>query len=438
MNPGSTSGAYAVNAPVATDIRMVNFFNGRLLTAEDLRREQDANLRLRDRLGLAVGEGVVTGLEVSLPVTAGPGMPVVSVSAGVAVNRRGRAVELQRDTLVMLSRRGDPGTASAGTVDPCGGGDFAPCSGLDQGAPLTLAGVHLLTVAPSATSVGRAPVSGLGNETARCATDTCADGVEFRAHHLNLDPELVADAAHLRNRLAHLMFGTSDPRRSRLERDPFGSAGGPYGLVDNLRETSLCADEVPLACILWMPGPGIRFVDQWSVRRRVVRRSASAGWSDAVDERRQAEGEATFLQFQDELAELAAGSAGAPALIAARDRFRHLPAAGLVPLAGSRTPRGFDALRFFAGMTTRPAMDEADPIFIDGARAHWLLRASYAHPPIDVTGGDAVWVYQVRQNSAERTAQSALLFASGFLPYLADGQYDLSRFDFANYALRLA
>ncbi|MFE2879320.1 hypothetical protein ACFXG6_25435 [Streptomyces roseus] len=437
MSSGSASGAHAVDAPVATDVRMVNFFNGRLLTAADLRREQDANQRLRDRLGLAVGEGVVTGFEVSLPLAAGSGTPVLKVSAGVAVNRWGRAVELQRDTLVTLARRGEPGTPATGGAGPCVGGDFAPCSGPDQGAPFTLSGVHLLTVAPSATAVGRAPVSGLGNEAARCASDACADGVEFRAHHLDLDPELVA-APQVRNRLAHLMFGTSDPRRSRLERDPFGAGAGPYGLLDDLRETSLCADEVPLACVLWTPGPGVRFVDQWSVRRRVVRGSASAAWSDAVGERLPAEGEAAFLQFQDELADLAAGSAGAPAALAARDRFRHLPAAGLVPLAGSRTPRGFDARRFFAGMTTRPALEGRDPVFIDGARAQRLLRMSYVHPPIDVSGGEVVWVYQVRQNGSEPAAQPALLFAGGFLPYLADGQYDLSRLDFANYALRLA
>ena len=37
-------------------IRSVNFFNGRLLTARDLSREQDANREATNRLGQALGD----------------------------------------------------------------------------------------------------------------------------------------------------------------------------------------------------------------------------------------------------------------------------------------------------------------------------------------------------------------------------------------------
>ena len=46
-------------------IRSINFFNGRMLTARDLTREQSANREVTRRLGQAVGEGVAYGLEVS-------------------------------------------------------------------------------------------------------------------------------------------------------------------------------------------------------------------------------------------------------------------------------------------------------------------------------------------------------------------------------------
>ena len=47
-----------------TDIRNTHFFNGRVLTAEDLSQEQEANRRQHWLLGQALGEGVVHGLEV--------------------------------------------------------------------------------------------------------------------------------------------------------------------------------------------------------------------------------------------------------------------------------------------------------------------------------------------------------------------------------------
>ena len=60
----------------------VHFFNGRLLTGEDLAREQAANERERRRLGLSLGTGVVAGLEVSPTVGAPAGAPSVTVEAG--------------------------------------------------------------------------------------------------------------------------------------------------------------------------------------------------------------------------------------------------------------------------------------------------------------------------------------------------------------------
>ncbi len=46
-------------------IRSINFFNGRLLSARDLTREQSANREADRRLGQAIGEGIAYGLEVS-------------------------------------------------------------------------------------------------------------------------------------------------------------------------------------------------------------------------------------------------------------------------------------------------------------------------------------------------------------------------------------
>src|SRR3712207_1795520 len=75
-------------------IRSVNFFNGRLLSAEDLKQEQDSNREARARLGQAVGHGVAYGLEVALAAVNTAQTPVVTVGAGLAVNREGRTLKL--------------------------------------------------------------------------------------------------------------------------------------------------------------------------------------------------------------------------------------------------------------------------------------------------------------------------------------------------------
>jgi hypothetical protein len=72
-------------------IRSVNFFNGRLLTAKDLSREQQARRDWDARLGLAVGDGVAFGLEAARDTDLdAPAAPVLRVKAGLAVNRAGQ------------------------------------------------------------------------------------------------------------------------------------------------------------------------------------------------------------------------------------------------------------------------------------------------------------------------------------------------------------
>jgi hypothetical protein len=437
MTAGDT--AHAVQTPITNGVRTVNFFNGRLLTASDLRREQDANAVLRDRIGLAAGDGVVSGLRVGLPPAhpaPDPVHPVVRVTAGVAVNRAGHALRLSYDVDVSLEHPAGTGLSAA----PAAPGGFAACSGLPDGAPLATSGVYLLTVAPCTQAQGRAPVGGLGNEIAPCGTDADAEGVQFRIVMVNLPAAMLADP-RLRNRLAHLMFGTEDDAAHRFELDPFGGPAQPYGLLDQLRATALVDQEVPLACLLWVPGQGILFVDEWCVRRPVAVRGEDSDWPELTSPRRRLEGQAAFQQFQAELAGLAAGAAGTPTALRAQDRFYRLPAAGLIPLASSRFPRGFDLIRFFDGMATRPATAGEDPAYLDGARLEALLQQSFSGRAIDPRADEFVWTYLVRQNIAQaqagNTVQTSVLFASGFLPYAGDAQYDLSRFDFANYALNL-
>lgn len=64
-------------------IESVNFFNGRLLSGQDLSREQAAQRQAAERMGLALGTGIAFGLEVSrAPASVDDPLPGVSVAPG--------------------------------------------------------------------------------------------------------------------------------------------------------------------------------------------------------------------------------------------------------------------------------------------------------------------------------------------------------------------
>lgn len=83
-----------------------HFFNGRFLTAEDLETEQQANRLQHRQLGQAAGKGVVYGMEVRLSSGGDEGeAPTVSVTRGLALNRKGYALSLADDVEVALVAR---------------------------------------------------------------------------------------------------------------------------------------------------------------------------------------------------------------------------------------------------------------------------------------------------------------------------------------------
>ena len=89
---------------VDSGIRSINFFNGRLLSAADLTREQSAYREADRRLGAAIGEGVAYGLEVSKAANFQKDKPAVSIEGGLAINRRGQTLKLIARTDVALVR----------------------------------------------------------------------------------------------------------------------------------------------------------------------------------------------------------------------------------------------------------------------------------------------------------------------------------------------
>ena len=402
-------------------IRTVNFFNGRLLTGEDLTREQQANGLARLRLGRAIGDGVAHGFEVTVAPGTSNVRPVVRVTAGLAVNREGRALELPADTELRLTRE-RPGAWGPQVL-------FTDCAPLQPGTYVAGAGVYLLTVAPAARNEGRAPVSGLGNEDAACNVAFSVEGVQFHLLRLALPPSVMAEPDRLRNRLAHLMLGTGSPERAAFDANPLGPRVGRYGLLDDLR-TRKCLDDrqVPLAVLSWTSGAGIRFVDLWAVRRRIAAPDADDRFPTLVGTRRRVEAEAAFLQFQGQIGDLLATGAGGLAGVEARERFAYLPPVGMVPITGPRSAAGFSPTGFFGSRGS----DELATI--DAALVPALVEASFAHDPIDLASKERIQRYVIWENETGPSSRRVLLFARRTLPYSGIARYGRARFGRSRFA----
>lgn len=414
---------YQLDQPVVATaaLRSVNFFNGRLLTGDDLQLEQTTNVARLARAGRLAGGGVAYGLEVSAAFSSTVGAPVVTVAAGLGVTAAGDPLELPVATDLSLYAA-DPVSGA----EP--GGLFAACQPYAPGTYSAGAGVYVLTVAPAQQGEGLAPVSGLGNQSAPCNVAVIAEALTFRLIRLAVDKDVLADTAHLRNRVAASCFGYD---AITIAADaPFGAPATSYGTIDALRAQTMSDHELALGLIGWSVDAGIQFVDLWSVRRRITPAIAEGDWASFVAARRSAEAEAMFLQFQAQIGDLVA--TGSPGQLVIGDSFERLPPVGLLPLAGQDP--GIEINTFFGATLTR------GPVVIEASRVEPLIRGALPYAPVDLSAGNLLWLYQVHQNLDPGPILFApgdpyLLFTSGFVPYAGDSQYALAYWNYANYSL---
>lgn len=406
--------------------KFIKFFNGRLLSGEDLGQEQASNREARRRTGLAIGYGIAEGLEVTILNRSRQGA-MVKVAKGLAVNRHGHVVTSSESVdLALVHTR---------TIPPPGQGTtlFQDCHPI-SGVYVAGADVYLLTVCPAEGEQGRAQVSGLGTGHLGCNAKYLVEGVRFRLLKLNLSLTELSDQPHLRNRVAYQCFGVDELKL--FEQTPFGPRSAGYGLIDRLRRENQLTDcEVPLALVSWRD-EGIQFVDMWSVRRRIIKPSANGEWDYAIGDRRRAEAEAMVLQFQEQIKEVPT-----PQLKKASETFRYLPPVGVLPLIDPMSNdqyqklfnKATDRLTFFSGKTYR------SPVVIEGARVEALMREALAYPPIGLSNGEMVWLYLVRENMEAIQARRAngptpfMIFANGHMPFVGEARFDLSKWDYSNY-----
>ena len=406
-------------------IRNVNFFNGRLLSAEDLRAEQVANRQQNRQLGQAIGEGVAYGLEVSKSTQPGTN-PIIAIKPGLAINRAGETLRLTKPIDVSLVRPQDGSTpAQSDSI-------FSACQPPQAGVYVTGSGVYLLTIGPASGSEGRALVSGLENVASKCNTKYIVDGVQFRLVQLNLTANELGDP-RLRNIVAYRCFGV-DYIKS-FSSDPFRNPPQQYGLLDELRPSRLTDCEVPLAVLHWTATGGIKFIDMWTARRRTTKPAATERWNTFTGDRRRSESEAMLLQFADHIEELRSTLTN-PESAVLTSYFRYLPPVGLLPLSGNGV--GFNYLKFFEGRVY------FGPVFIEGSRVEPLVRSALPFAPIDLNSNEMVWLYFVRENKDPRafegsqTPLSYLIFASGHTPFFGEARFNVARYDYSNYTSTLA
>ena len=418
-------------------IANTNFFNGRLLSAEDLRAEQKAGRQQRAQLGSAVGAGVVEGLWVERAATGGELAAVLRVSAGLALNRGGQSLALPADTEVALVRAPDAAGADAGL--------FVPCLPPSQTAVVAGAGVYVLAISPASGYTGRAPTSGLGDtglSSPGCGSRYAVEGVQFKlasldVNKLGLPPETVAEIAQLmeatdaesgsklRNVLAHLCYGDEELRRRAHDIfDPSAVDSSEYGALDALRRQGGLTDcDVPLALLYWTTG-GIQFVDAWAARRAPAAPSSAGRFAPFVAERRVREAEAMFLQFQEQLRVTYADEPNLNQMVASK-RFAYLPPVGLLPLNGPGGTPGFDYQKFFAGLSYRP------PHYVEGAVAEPLMRLALNYGPVSVARREPLWLYQVLDGT---TPRPYLIFVTAYVPFQAETRFDFVRWNFSRFA----
>jgi hypothetical protein len=406
--------AVTLEEPIKVD-ESINYFDGRLLTAEDLAAEQRATHDRLARLARVLGGGVASGLEVTLASTAA-GVPAVRVQSGLAFNAAGEALALDAAMTVRLRRRpaatGD-GPARFETCTP-------PRTPLRVGEPMLV-----LAIGTAGTiAEGRARVNSLGTEAAPCAAAKLARTVRFRLVPFTLPSPRGLFPARLRNHAASLLLGMT---RNTLADEPLTADADADGLRTILAGC-LTDEEVPLAIIHWPSGGDVDFVDRWAVRRRLRTTGAAgphallaAGGSPAL-------AEARTLQFAEHLADLA-DAGDAPAVVAT-ETFEVLPPAAVVPLP-TPAATGFDPERFLKGLTVR------GPAYIDGSKLGPLLAAASSHAPvrIDQEPRELLWRYSVRTDAPPEDAPAYMVLVSGHVRYAANAQYDLARLDQANYAI---
>ena len=411
---------------VSGAIRATNFFNGRLISAEDLTREQTARREADNRLGQAHGHGIAFGLTVAKARSSTQNELTVTVEKGLAVNRAGQTLRLAETATLNLLHSAEQNAPDNSTAK----NGFARCQPLVAGTRVIGFGLYLLVITSAQQKQGLAQSGGLPEVSRRaaCDTDQIIEAVRFRL--VAVDPFLAGErmpaAPLVQNYLAHLCFGTLEI--NAFADNPLGFSLEKYGLLDEMQAVAVTDCDVPLALIN-LTGGAVQFVDNWAVRRTLTNANGETNWTALTGARRAAESAAALAQFAEQTERLQIETANLNRKTA-QDFFRFLPAAGVVPIASNVAP-GFDLKTFFA------ARGSNDVALLEAERLPTLLTESLRHSPVDLQNTERrIQLYLIGENvRAFQTgaAQLALVFAKHSLPYFGTARFNQAKFDLSRF-----
>ncbi|WP_437656659.1 hypothetical protein [Sorangium sp. So ce1182] len=394
-------------APGDNGLFRLNYFNGRMLTAEALRKEQvywDHRARL---LGEVHPAGVAWGLGVgwsSGEVGAAPHRSSgerFSEKGGVPLNSG-----LARATL-------EPGLAFDGAGQPIvvgapfqldfkelttsfvshqvvvvdGGTQFSPCvclapvpSGKWTAGPSLPPGPYLLVIRPTETPSGEAKVYNHACATSKsvlCEADGFRGGFSLSLARFPVDVPLdgVSDIWTLRSVLSSYYFDVFEHSLIARWKRPFPLADGQVDFGAGTGRLDQQATAVPLAMVYLGSNNCLLFLDPWIPRRPLASTAASAWSANLRGAPAPSACIARLHQFQGQLQEaLAAEGAlapdGAPRSLYELG-FRSIPPFGFLPIPerpqGGR-PVYFDDLVVFADRHGRRYFKDTN-VFVYGAVA---------------------------------------------------------------------
>ncbi|MBI3347830.1 MAG: hypothetical protein HY020_11565 [Burkholderiales bacterium] len=371
------------------------FFNGRLLSAEDLSREQAARDGAERRLARLIGCGVAEGLTVA----AGAGS-VLHIAAGLGVAPSGAVIDIGNLDLDL---------SSAGRGSSFSG--FGNCAaGLAEGQPV--AGLYLLTLTPAWSAQGRAAT--LLGEVGACNRRTEQPAVRARLVEVQAPGGL--NVASLRNELSVALLSpgqglSSVPAGGRVGwwmRQRIGGGAAAPGLT---------ADELPLALLQIDAKAVPQWVDTDSARRRLAAPPGEAGdasWPQSWA----VEMQALAAQFLAELMEAQASTAAfvwlpptLPLNAAQLTQFRRLLPGG-VPERPQPLNRALFARALLDGWQDVPMRRGSAHLHLAQLEGHperLLLRATGALS----SGSDGVGSGQGERTSAKVASAAARILGAG-------------------------
>lgn len=234
-----TDGAIALNALSSCEgPGRTAFFNGRLLSAEDLQREQGLREFGERRLARMIGCGIDHGLEVMKD----PEPTIVKIAAGLGVTPTGAVIDFPetRVSLAAIAQGARPGA-------------FARCEAFGDLSGAT-AGLYLLVLTPGWSPAGHAPTLFAGD-------GECNRKVENPAARVRL----VAVTGPSESNEAKLK---SQVAVSLLAGHP-GKADGMVGWMRVDAVPKLSPDDLPLAVLRLGEQAQVSLLDSYAPRRRL-------------------------------------------------------------------------------------------------------------------------------------------------------------------------